>query len=247
MSKVTKKGSYLVEAAITVPIFILAVLMLISVVPVLSTGENMVYSMVDEIRLDTVRAAFKKNPYVLPLKIQERIVLENKRVKQIPDIDSRYLYTKKQIQDLISVSYRIKCEGNNPTGIFEQAEFKGKITARAFTGALHQKAPVTPESQSRTVYIFPEWGMRYHGLTCTYIKGSCQLVYLSGETKKDYAPCTICNASSAQIGSQVFCFSKYGEVYHLASCRQVNRYYVQTDLNQAESQGYYPCSKCGGI
>jgi len=246
MSKHWKSGSYLVEAAVTVPIFILAVLMLISSVPVLSSGENIVYSMVDEIRLETVKAAFQESPQGLPLRIRQRVLSENKRVKTRPDIDSKYLYTKNQIQDLISVSYRVKCKGNDPTGIFKQAEFKGKITARAFTGRLHRKIPTTPDVESRAVYIFPEWGMRYHGAHCTYVKGSCQLVYLSKETKTDYTPCKLCDASSAQIGSQVFCFSKYGEVYHLDSCRQVNRYYIEIDVSQAEKQGYHPCSKCGG-
>ena len=39
-----KRGSYLVEAALTIPIFIISVFMLISVIPVYSAVENVIFS-----------------------------------------------------------------------------------------------------------------------------------------------------------------------------------------------------------
>lgn len=246
MRKNNKQGGYLVEAALTVPIFILAVFMLLSGVPTLSARENAVFSMTDEIRLETVKAAFRENPYVLPTKIKGRIYAENKQITRSPVIGTRYLYTKHQIDDLISVTYAFRCEGNDPMGWFKSTSFSGKITARAFTGMLHQKTPSGHAESEKLVYIFPEWGMRYHRELCTYVKGSCEMVYLTEKTKKDYEPCSLCDAKSAQIGSPVFCFLRYGEVYHLASCRQVKRYYVKMELSQAEKQGYQPCTKCGG-
>ena len=241
-----KRGGYLVEAAMILPIFILAVLMLMSSVPVLSTGENAMFSIVDEMRLESVKSAFRQNSYVLPLKVKGRVYTENTRVSSLPKVSCHYLYRENDISDLITVRYQIFCEGNDPLGLFLKTEFEGKITARAFTGTLHKHTPAGSDAETKMVYIFPEWGTRYHNGSCTYIKGSCQMVYLTKETKKDYKPCNLCDAKSAQIGSPVFCFLRYGEAYHLASCRQVKRYYIQIDKKKAEQQGYEPCLKCGG-
>ena len=246
MRKRNKSGSYLVEAALILPIFILAVLMLMSSVPVLSASENAMFSLVDEMRLESVKSAFRKNATALPIKAKARLYKENRTITTVPVISCRYLYANQGIEDLFCVSYRFSCEGNDPFGLFRKATFTGKITARAFTGTVHRKTPFCQEQKEETVYIFPEWGMRYHEKNCTYVKGSCQMVYLSSETKKDYNPCNLCNAKSAQIGSPVFCFLRYGEVYHLDVCRQVKRYYITMDKGKAQNQGYTPCSKCGG-
>ena len=62
----TKRGSYIVEAAVIVPVFIVAVLMLIAIVPAMATCENTVFSAVDELRLESIKSAFRKNPAAVP-------------------------------------------------------------------------------------------------------------------------------------------------------------------------------------
>jgi len=247
MNRMGKKGSYLVEAAIIMPIFILAVLMMISAIPALSSAENVAFSVCDELRLESAKAAFVKEPVTLPLRIGTRIHGENTKLKNFEVTSCRYLYQKHDIDDLITVKYRFFYDGNDLQEIFQSAEFSGRMTVRAFTGNLHRKAPVTPsEKHDRTVYIFPQWGMRYHQKHCTYVTGSCQMTYLTADLQNQYQSCKLCNARSAQIGSPVFCFTKYGEVYHVAGCSTVKRYFVTTGQKRAEAQGYTPCSKCGG-
>lgn len=241
-----KKGSYLVEAAMTMPFFLLAVIMLMSSVPVLSTVENAVFSIADEMRLESLKSAIRQNQYILPVKIKGRVCLENEDIDQFSILSYQYLDLDEGIEDLISVGFRITCQGRDPLGIFDQVSFHGNITARAFTGTLHKYAPDGVSVDEGIVYVFPYWGMRYHDQNCTYVRESCQLVYLSEETKKDYHSCNICNAASAQIGSPVFCFTRYGEAYHLEDCRIVERYFIEMEKGKAVSQGYTPCTKCGG-
>lgn len=244
----TKKGSYLVEAVIVIPIFILAVLALISIIPVTATCENIIFAVADEMRMESAKSAFRKNPAALPPLLAHRIITENKGVTDYRTTFYRYFYGDKGVEDLFSIEFHASLQEANPLGLFDQIDFTGKVMARAFTGKIHKNPPVSSElsEKSGKVYIFPEWGMRYHHRRCTYVKANCQMVYLSQKTKNKYTPCRLCKASFAQIGSPVFCFTRSGRVYHLAECRSVERYYIEVDKSSAEAKGYSPCTKCGG-
>lgn len=245
--KPTKRGSYIVEATIVVPVFILAVLMLISIIPIAASCENVIFSSADELRLESVKSAFRKNRAALPVSVQLRVRAENPKISAYQVRGFRYLYEEAEIEDLMSLRFRAMFKEKNPLGLFSGVTFDGKITGRAFTGKLHREAPGEGgEEEQKIVYIFPEWGERYHGKQCTYVKANCKLVYLSQETEKKYAPCKLCNAGSAQIGTPVFCFTASGEAYHTADCRLVDKYYVEIKKADAVERGYTPCSKCGG-
>lgn len=249
MNHLNKRGNYILEAVIVMPVFIAAVTALMSLVPVSATCENMVFAAADEMRLESLKSAFRENPLALPQVLKHRIKEENPKLDSYHTVFYRYLYEEEEIEDLFSLNFRAEFSQKNPAAVFNSVVFSGKVTARAFTGKLHRKPPVPGEDlpeEDKIVYIFPEWGMKHHSKSCTYVKASCQLVYLSQETQKGYAPCSLCNASSAQIGSPVFCFPESGSVYHLSHCRIVERYYVEIKKSDAQAKGYTPCSKCGG-
>lgn len=244
-----KRGSYILEAVIVMPVFIAAVVALMSLVPAAAACENMVFAAADEMRLESVKSAFRQNRLALPSLAKQRIRRENPKISSYQTVFYRYLYEEGEIEDLFSLSFYAEFSQKSPAAVFDSVVFSGRVTARAFTGKLH-KTPPTPgedlEEEEKLVYIFPEWGMKHHGKSCTYVKANCQMVYLSPDTQKGYAPCSLCNASSAQIGSPVFCFTESGSVYHLRECRIVERYYVEMKKSDAQSKGYTPCSKCGG-
>ena len=247
MNRMGKKGSYLVEAAIIMPIFILAVLMMISAMPALSAAENTAFAVCDELRLESAKAAFGSEPATMKLRIKTRVVRENPKSSGFLFTNCKYMHHKNGIDDLITVSYRFSYDGNDFLNLFHGSDFAGQMTVRAFTGTVHEKTPVTTvDTKEKLVYVFPQWGMRYHQKSCTYVTGSCQMVYLTAQIKKQYQSCKLCNAKSAQIGSPVFCFTKYGEAYHVSGCSTIKRYYVIIGRHKAEAQGYTPCSKCGG-
>ncbi len=247
MNRMGKKGSYLVEAAIIMPIFILAVLMMISAVPALSTAENVFFSMSDELYLESAKVPFAAEASTMKLRMKKRIAEENLKLSAFEITACKYRYRKQNIDDLITVKYRFSYDGNDLQRIFRSAGFTGSITVRAFTGTIHKRAPEGKgKEDDKIVYVFPQWGMRYHQKNCTYVTGSCQMVYLTEQIQKQYKSCKLCYARSAQIGSPVFCFVKYGEAYHVAGCSTVKKYYVTMGQHKAEGQGYSPCSKCGG-
>lgn len=243
----SKMGSYLVEAAVVIPVFVLSVMMFMSAVPILSDAEHTLFSISDEVRFECLKSAIRRNPGMLPLRLNGRIFLEEEDMTRFRVKSYQYLYDNGEIGDLLTVTFRATFQGHDPLGLFDDVTFDGTVTARAFTGKLHRESPQKNGSaDDQIVYIFPEWGSRYHGKHCSYVKASCQMVYLSQETKADYNPCKLCEAKSAQIGSPVFCFMESGRVYHLAECRIVDRYYVEIEKQKALTQGYTPCTKCGG-
>lgn len=244
-----KKGSYILEAVIVIPIFIVAVTALMSIVPITATCENMVFAAADEMRLESVKCAFRENPAALPVMAEHRIRKENTKLTAYRTSGYRYLYENNGIEDLISLSFEAEFSEKNPVVLFQSVIFGGSITGRAFTGKLHKKPPDEgtnfPE-EDEIVCIFPEWGKRYHGKNCTYVKSACKMTYLSQDTKKGLKPCELCNASQAQIGSPVFYFPASGNAYHTGECRTVERYYVEIGKKDAVQKGYTPCTKCGG-
>lgn len=246
--KHTKAGSYIVEAVIVVPVFIMAVLMLITIVPIIASCENAAFAAADEMSLETMKSVYRENPLALPAVVRHRMTEENPKMTSYRNREYRYLYTEKEIDDLISLKFRVIFEEKNPMGLFSRVVFDGRVTARAFTGKIHKEPPMADadEEDDKIVYIFPEWGKRYHGKNCTYVKANCQMVYLSQQTKGKYKPCKLCHARSAQIGSPVFCFTSSGQVFHTAECRMVDKYYIETTKKICEEKGYTPCSKCGG-
>lgn len=237
------------EAVIIVPVFIMSVLMLITMIPMMAGCENVTFSVCDEIHAEAVKSAFRKNPAALPLVLQQRVEDENDRLTSFRMRFYRYLYTEGDLEDLLQADIRAVFSQKNPMGLLSTVTFDGRVRARAFTGKLHKYPPGSSgegEKDDQTVYIFPEWGMKYHGRQCTYVKASCQMVYLSQTIKGGYTPCKLCDAKSARLGSPVFCFTESGRAYHVAGCRTVERYYVEIEKGKAEEQGYTPCSKCGG-
>ena len=242
-----KKGSGLVEAAMVMPFFLLAVLMLLSPISVVSSWENVLFSACDEMRYESAKAAFSEQREMMKLRLTGRVASENPDVSGFRIKSVRYGCRKQGIDDLIMVTYTFSHQGNDLYQLFGKSSFEMKAAGRAFTGKLHKTAPVPAEDEEDAdVYVFPEWGMRYHKKSCTYIKSSCQMVYLTTVIQKKYDPCSLCHAKSAQIGSPVFCFTKYGKVYHLDHCKTISRYYVVMKEGKARNEGYTPCLKCGG-
>ena len=237
------------EAVIIVPVFIISVLMLITIIPIMAGCENVTFSVCDELHGESVKSAFRQNPAALPVVLQSRVKSENSRMDSFHIRFYRYLYAEEEIEDLLQVDVRAVFSEKNPIGILSAVTFDGRVRARAFTGKLHKYPPGSSgneEEDERIVYIFPEWGTKYHGKQCTYVKASCQMVYLSQNIKGSYTPCKLCDAQSARLGSPVFCFQESGRAYHTADCRIVERYYVEIEKGKAEEQDYTPCSKCGG-
>ena len=240
-----KKGMYIVEASIIFPLFIAAMVTVISIIPVISACENVVYSAADEVRLDSAKAGFDGGVTLLPAAVTARVISENRNISTFTVNSYRRGIKRNGIMDLIRFSFTAGFGSRISLIPVNGIKLKGNLTSRAFTGSYHT---VGDGFDGTIVYVFPERGEKYHRKGCRYLEAHCRMTVLSQEIMDKYRPCPLCGAKNAHIGSTVLCFDKWGEAYHTPDCRQVEKekYYTETTKSSAERAGYSPCSVCGG-
>lgn len=240
-SAISKRGDYVIEATLILPIFIIATVTIMSIVPIIGTFENINYSAVDEMRFEVIKSHFRDNPVALPLKTKSRIKSENSWLNSVHIMEYRRNYSDNNIDNLQKIWIRATITDRLIFGLFKKVKYDEVVVARAYKGSYTKFTP-----DKNQVIIFPEWGKKYHNDSCRYVKASCELKYLTKSLAKDYLPCKLCHAASAQLGSPVFCFNKSGKVYHIQNCKIVEKYYIWVGKRDAMSRNYTPCSKCGG-
>ena len=238
-----RRGSYLVEAAVVIPFFIIAVMLLIGIMPVISTCERITFDVCEEMRLEMAKSAVRSSRAALPLSVQARVPAEESKVTSFRVTGFRYRFEEDGTGDRIELKFRAVFHEKTPVGAFGRIRFDGRIEGRTFTGAYYRGGG----RGGGIVCIFPKAGRCYHSRACSFVKANCHQTFLSEEIRRRYRPCPNCRAGKASAGSPVFVFEDTGRAYHLAGCSAVSRYYIETDKNQAVEKGYTPCGKCGGV
>ena len=72
-----KRGAYILEACIVFPPFIIAIVMLLSLIPVMAEWENAVYSACDELRSSDIRAHFYNDKLIGQVRLNNRLNKES--------------------------------------------------------------------------------------------------------------------------------------------------------------------------
>jgi hypothetical protein len=248
----SKKGSFTLEAAIFLPVFIIGVLTLAYLLKLLAVQENVFHSAVDETRVAAAGALLSPYPVFFERDLIERISeengneLENFRLSSFSYRFSRGAYSE-QIELRLDYDIGVKL----PDAIIKAIPVSDTILCRAFTGADNSGPAMSADEleddkESYTVWIFPRAGTKYHGENCSYIKVWPKEMPLSGSLRRRYEPCKLCDPVDLTNGSLVYCFTASGEVFHRGSCSSVDRYVVSIQKDEAVSRGYTPCAKCGG-
>lgn len=102
------------------------------------------------------------------------------------------------------------------------------------------------EYDDTRVYIFPKRGERYHCANCSCLKnGEIQMV-LTDKIRRQYAACTTCHAGTLPNGAAIFLMSAGSGTFHRKSCPCITKAYECVALTDAKSMGYSACSLCGG-
>jgi hypothetical protein len=248
----TKKGSYTLEAAIFLPLFIVGILTLGFTIRMIATAENITFAATDEARL---AAGYSYNIPVAPLfssNLQNRIIDENPDTSLVDVGKFRYLYQNPEFDGLISFRVNYWVRAGLPLGMIEGMEVSQQYRCRGFIGRTAEGTAFSfdemeTNSSAMMVWLFPEGGERYHKKSCTFISSYPMQVILNQEIRRQYEPCAKCGSANSENGTFVCCFQAYGEAYHLQSCPTVDKYVISMERNQAEARGYTPCLKCGGI
>ena len=244
-----KKGAYILEACIVFPPFIIAIILLLSLIPVMAEWENVVYAACDELRSSDIRAHFYNDKLLGQVRLNNRLNNECHFIDPIQVTKYRYRHSDGKCKDLITVSIDANFSKRVPLAI-KSLDMNMKIRSRAFTGASldedSDKDCFNKKEDSNDVYIFPESGSKYHNKSCRCLNPACEKVYMTPAIKSRFKQCDKCKKKGYKGNQAVFCFFNSGEVYHRGDCSCVNKYYEKIQKREAISRGYSACSLCGG-
>jgi len=245
-----KKGSYIVEAAVTLPVFLIAVIVMSSVILMYSCIEDCNFIAANELRRGAAEAAFADTSMVVPYRIRKEIEEKHSQVSSLVLRDAGFRTKRWGVDELLIVDYSLRLKTNNPLGINASADYDLSLVTRAYVGRTRNGPNMTAEQfaadGSEPVYVFPKRGEKYHSEGCEFLNAASTSTALNESIKKKYKSCPLCHSSKAKNGDLIYYFPAAGEDYHLPGCPSLQRNYIEIDKSVAIERGYTPCGKCGG-
>ena len=247
---INKRGSYLVEAAISVPVFIIAVIVMSSVILMYACIEDCAFIAANELRRGAAEAVIADTSIAIPHRIKKELKDNHSQVHSVRLIDAGYRCERWGIDELLITDFRLTLKTNNPLGIKAEADYDLALVTRAYVGRERDEDNMTAEEfaddDAEAVYIFPKRGEKYHSKGCTFLREASTSAALSGAIRRKYKTCPLCHSSRAANGALIYYFPSDGEDYHLPGCASLQRNYIEIDKGTALRRGYTACSKCGG-
>lgn len=245
------EGFYTLEAAIMLPLVILAILSLGYFIKVDAAWENCFHIVIDECSESAASS------YPAGVAVINRNNIEEKILRETPEINSIEItnvitgFNDMHSNKLTACKIKANMKLNLPAGFSREFNFESKVKFRGFVGKQTVNAPMGSEGLEKEavqnpVSIFPLSGEKYHSESCTYVKATVTQEVLTNKLKKKYYSCSLCNSKEISIGSIVFCFSSDNTAYHRGTCSTIDRHTAIIDKTDAIKRGYVPCSKCGG-
>lgn len=252
MKRVTERKGYVtLEAAIFLPVFILALVSLVYYINIFAVKENVYYDTFEETSRLASKASVVKYAPGFTTELGNRIHEENPVITDLDISRFRYLYWDGDLDNMIVVDGDYTVELELPIGFGHSYPVNMDVKCRGFTGLRKKGDPMSFDEMETEgiwdpVWVFPMSGEKYHSSTCTYVKANAREMVLNSELKRKYDPCSLCDAHTLQVGALAYCFVENGSVFHQSTCRQVERYAMEMNKEDAVNKGYTPCSKCGG-
>lgn len=245
-----KKGNYLAEAAVSLPVFIIAVMVMSSVILMYACIEDCNFIMANELRRGAAECAVADTSVAIPYRVKKEISEGHSQIQSARLTDAGIRTERWGVDELIAVRYRLTLGTANPLGIKAKAHYDLSLVTRAYVGRERDERSMSPgefmDDGSVPVFIFPKRGEKYHADGCGFLKAASRPATLNGSIRKRYRSCPLCRSGKAGNGTLIYYFPSAGEDYHLPGCPSLQRNFIETDRQTAIERGYTPCSKCGG-
>ena len=251
-------GALIVDVAICLPIFLIAMGLLMLLLMQAGTEDTLVRSLVSAADV-CVKAEAAGNAadaeeldYVLEAG-SFTIALKTSLAKEWDEGPSVHVISfltdqKAQIAGNVSIDHlnwaTVSCSRK---ALFSLAGTDGIRSLRSFIFRPWKGESVQlVDADDERVYVFPKRGERYHSAGCQIMKEGSVEAILTEQLKRRYSACKTCKPSSLAYGSLVFMFSDGSRVYHRKECPCITKYYVSMPKSEAEAEGYTPCFFCRG-
>lgn len=203
----SKKGSYILEATMFLPVLILCVCALILVIRIIGVCEGVCFATAQEIKENLAKTYNNIMSVSLCKNIEDSVLEEEESLRDFEITRFRYGHSRGDIDDLIVLEGRAAFNVANGIGINGRIEFEEKLMVRGFTGTTQRGSPLgedefTTNVSSYKVVIFPKYGRRYHKESCRYVKQekgqeSCTIIMEKEDARrKGYTPCQVCGGAA---------------------------------------------------
>lgn len=245
-----KKGSYVLEAALALPVFLIAVILMSSIILMYACIEDCSFIAANEMRRGAAEAIYADTSVLIPYRIRHEAISGHSRVRSAMLTDFGYRTSRWGKDELIAVTLRLELGSGRKIGIMPAAHYDLSLVTRAYVGATRSTDPMSESelegNDCDPVFIFPKRGEKYHSRGCGFLTAASTHTSLTPALRRKYSSCPLCRSRNASIGSKVYYFPAAGEAYHLHGCPSLERNYIEIDRKDAVRRGYTPCSKCGG-
>lgn len=198
-----KSGSYITEAAISLPILVIAICSLILIIKIIMICEGICFSTADGL-IDIIRNP-QENILSVSLckKIEKKVLSDESELTNFKVVDADYVAFSEDEQKSIIVKTRGCFTVQNIIGIDGRISFEQTFVARSMAGKDNKGEILTEESFSgggisTKVVVFPKYGEKYHTKECTYVKRAQKESAVKLEMEKNdagikgYKPCLVC-------------------------------------------------------
>lgn len=240
-----KRGSIITEAAVMLPVYIIAVVTLIYITRICNT-DIIVFSAVEN-QVRETSAQQLSLIYTETGKDIENAGLDSSgfSIYVVPD-----LLSGSSIDSLQRVYFEYETHIAVPAAFKESASVKNVLLMRTWTGyEIEGDAfgfdKMSEDENGSPVCVFPRSGGRYHDEDCRYVNSYAVEKTLDADIRRKYKPCPLCTEGDEQNGDTVYIF-RYGSSYHNSECSSVDKYVIEMDKADAVIKDYTACSVCGG-
>lgn len=242
-------GSMTVEAAIAVPLLFFAWIAFVSLISTVRVYEK-VQCALSEMAVKLAVEAGKEEEIPAGTWLQ-RVWLE---LESIEDIESggvrevsAFDFSGSRVFEgnhwiCLSVRYRIQLlEGLIP---LPALQMKNRVYLRAWTGYDPGEGYGEGEHTESSVCVTDSGAVYHENRMCSHIKLSIYIV--DGKQAEKYPPCEKCVGGHMGQG-KTFYLTESGTCYHnRLSCSGLKRSVRYIGREEAISNGYVPCQRCGG-
>ena len=156
----TKRGSYIVEAALSMPVLILCITAIALIINIIAICENIGFSSAEQMhKICSSAYIAETGEFSHGIAVQKAVASDNPKLRSFTVTGFRYRYTKQGVDDLIGLQTKSSFTVANPIGINGNIIFTQRILARAFTGKLENAEPLAAgEFQKNRSWFFRDMG-----------------------------------------------------------------------------------------
>lgn len=245
---ISKKGSMIVEAAVALPIYIIAVVTLCWLVKACFLETAVYCTSCSELQRESVNA--------VQIISQSGADIENALEKS--GVDGSQFHQKAHLRMISEegvggfekLIYSYDTQIKMPLPFVKEIKLENEIVYHRWDGFSRGGSPFSfdkmeQDGKGNPVIIFPRTGGRYHGKSCRYANAYPETAHLSQSIRKKYSRCRLCTEGDEYDGQTIYIF-RYGGSYHESDCSAVDKFIMTMDRKDAVKKGYTPCSVCGG-